>query len=116
MAEALSSHRANWQAGVDRFVVEKRQADLAYVIQAHRPSRRFTGCLNGGQQQAYERPDDGHHDEELYQRKTAAAQWPAGVHASRLRHRAHANSAKIVPAADPAAGSGTAVVSRGVSL
>jgi hypothetical protein len=52
--------------------VVTRNPDLPQVIRTLHASRRRTGRLNRGQQQANEHADDGQHHQQLSQRESGA--------------------------------------------
>src|SRR5207248_371273 len=56
-----------------RFVVVERETNLLQAVLAFAASRSFAGGLHGGKQQRDENANDGNNNEQLNERKTAAA-------------------------------------------
>jgi hypothetical protein len=52
------------------FVIERRQGKLLQLIDALRPPRGFSRCLDSGQKQSDEDADNCDHDQKLNQGET----------------------------------------------
>jgi hypothetical protein len=71
-------------------MVQRRERELLEVIRALLPPGRFTGCLNGGQQQRHQNANDRYDNQQLNQGKTTPCRIRS--HSYRSLSQCHCNA------------------------